>query len=472
MAPSSEYRVPQSGDSVRILSNGAEGRLVMYHQRKQSYEIQLASARVYLTRPQFDLLIKISDGDTQKTTNRLHILIPSHLERERDLTLLLRGIQSLLSQTDARATAVLGIGGKLLYSGADALRALLCRKTAIVWYLVEDTTSLHAFAQLPKLHDLSHELNANDAWLLFLKQTDLFHPRRIEAFRQVLDDPMTENVPFPLGAKLLLDETKLNTSEGQLQDFIYNEHDFDKWKGLPQAKQGGGIMLAANSRLRELNAHDYSDFCVPSLLFRRFLSIMPQAMLQNNDHCELRFCSMLDDMADLEPLSHYPWLLVAYSQTEQKRFLPNYSRSDWFSGNTLLDDPSVQKIPMTDFDRRVARHKISPIQVALVRIHMDAMLVQYSIWNDLALDDCMIKTIREVDLVHGRGFGKVVWQHCEERVRSYFSSEEVIRNREWSDGTEWTPTERRSRSIRNDSATPPTSSWAAMCCGCIRSWMT
>jgi len=445
-----KYRVPKSGDAVV-----GGGRVVLYHQRRQRYEIQYSNSRqsCFLTRLEFELeqsaLSSYSEQQQQQQHDTvLHLLVASHLQKERDLTLLLRGVQSLLQQTDPNFCVFLSISGSsLLEPATDVLQALLSQQQAGEWFLVpaqqqedsnyspDDTNT--SFQHLKQLHTISRQVNSK-AWILFLKQTDLYHPKRVEAFQKVLQDPMTEDrMPFALSKKLLVGELK-STGEGQLRDFIHSNADFSKWKTVPTLNRN--VTLS-----QESDANEFFDYCVPSFTLTRFFKVTPFCIL-TNANCDLRLAAMLDDLADLEPLSQYPWLLIHYSCTRGRATTSiesTFNRHDWLTGVKILDDPtlSMQQIveQLTDFDRHVSSTDypaLSPTQVALCRRHLESIMLRYCYWNEPVLEDFEIRVIRQIDMYHGRGLGKLVWKHCLEKVRSCFSTEEQWLNQTWSSDDE------------------------------------
>lgn len=413
MAKPKVYRIPQSGDSVV-----GGGRLVVYHQSQQRYEIHFDESRSFLTRQEFEV-------EQQTSSSTLHILLASHIQNERDLVLLLRGVQSVLEQTDADFCVILSISGSapLVSTATDALQAMLCQQHTGTWFILPHE-SPHTFQHLQQLHEVSRNVNAN-AWILFLKQTDLFHPQRVHAFRTVLKHPMTSPaMPFALSAKLLVGQLS-STGKGQLRDFIHNSSDFHKWQSQPILKREVSL---AKAQL----PHEYFDYCIPSSLLARFLRTTPTSLL-SNPHCELRLASMLDDMTTLEPLAPYPWLLIHYAGPSIS-LESTFNRHDLITGSKILDDPSVT-VDLNDFDRHVSENKyrsLSPTQIALCRGHFESIIVRYCYWNEPVLEDCEIRVIRQVDMYHGRGLGKLVWKHCSDTVRSCFSVEEQKLNQSWS----------------------------------------
>ena len=414
MAKPQAYRIPQSGDS---LVGG--GRLVVYHQSQQRYEIQTSQSLLFLKRQEFEL-------EQHTSSSMLHILLASHIQNERDLVLLLRGVQSVLEQTDPDFCVFLSISGTapLIPTATDALQAMLCQQQAGTWFILPQE-SPHTFQHLRQLHELALQINPN-AWILFLKQTDLFHPQRVHAFRTVLQHPMTSAImPFALSAKLLVRQLA-STGKGQLRDFIHNSADFHKWQSQPILKRE--VSLPKMDQL----PHEYFDYCIPTSLLGRFLRTTPTSLL-SNPHCALRLASMLDDLATLEPLVPFPWLLIHYVCASTS-LESTFNRHDWITGSKILDDPSIT-VDLTDFDRHVSEHNypsLSPTQIALCRSHLESIIVRYCYWNEPVLEDCEIRVIRQVDMYHGRGLGKLVWKHCSDMVRSRFSVEEQKLNQMWS----------------------------------------
>jgi hypothetical protein len=413
MAKPQVYRIAQTGDS---LVGG--GRLVLYHQSQQRYEIQYDGSRSFLMRQEFEL-------EQLTSSSTLHILLASHVQSERDLVLLLRGVQSVQEQTDPDFCVFLSISGSasLVPTATDALKAMLCQQHTGLWFILPQE-SPHIFQHLQQLHELSVQVNAN-AWILFLKQTDLFHPQRVDAFRLVLQHPMTSpDMPFALSAKLLVGQLA-STGKGQLRDFIHNSSDFHKWQSQP-------ILKREVSLPKDQLPHEYFDYCIPSSLLGRFLRTTPSSLL-SNPYCELRLASMLDDLATLEPLAPYPWLLIHYVCASTS-LESTFNRHDLITGSKILDDPSVT-VDLTDFDRHISETKfrsLSATQIALCRHHFESIIVRYCYWNEAALEDCEIRVIRQVDMYHGRGLGKLVWKHCSDTVRSCFSVEEQKLNQSWS----------------------------------------
>jgi hypothetical protein len=89
------------------------------------------------------------------------------------------------------------------------LRVVNDKRSDVRWYYFVDDDHSEAKAQFEHLHDLLPISNAinKDAWLMFLDNDDMFHPKRVELFRREAGrrhplDP--DRVAFNCGNKLLL----------------------------------------------------------------------------------------------------------------------------------------------------------------------------------------------------------------------------------------------------------------------------
>jgi hypothetical protein len=429
------HRVPMSGDPVHVSSMEKTGRVLLYHQRSQRYEILVdESTSLFLTRASFELTqSEVVPGDQDCCA--IHILVSSYLHRERCLVLFLRSVHSLLQQVDHHFSAFLYLAGPMRDKAVDAVYSLLGKlRLPSQWYILNGQDShVATMEQLRQVHRVSRDLNPV-AWLLFLASDDLFHPQRVRIVRQALIrrnqvSPISprlspRQLPFFLGAKLVLQTDQLTPSDAKLEDFWAHDHDFDHYTRVRAFR--GKIRLACGEP-------QYFDYCVPSPLFTTFLNMTP---LTHHAYCTFRWSAMLQDCTDLEPFSSRPWLLVHRSTTSIPSLQSTYNRHDLISGSPMLDDSlSIRAVKTTPFDRQVAtsrpyRH-LSPAQIALCRRHMENFVVQNVYWNEETLEHGLIQECRQIDLLHGRGLGRILWTHCLESMEACFSEADIHANQAW-----------------------------------------
>ena len=146
------------------------------------------------------------------------MLIPCHVESPRRLLLFIRCLKSVSLQVCHNSISeydvFISVSGPAEYR-ENALNFVAKIKSTsmstepgkIAWHVYD--TKKHALPQMEHLRNLveKSERKDSDASLLFLDNDDMFHPMRLMAFQEALDNLMLPpETPLPLSCKLLLNE--------------------------------------------------------------------------------------------------------------------------------------------------------------------------------------------------------------------------------------------------------------------------
>ena len=312
------WRLPAARDRVRLAGltalelNGKTGHVVMFHSDKGRYEVSVEGCpgTKAIKRANLELLGAGAPGAAKPP--RVHVLIPCHIESDRRLVTCIRCVRSVGSQHPPGGFSVfVGLSGPEEYraQGTDFLALLAVQTPHIRWNLLDDGVENRAqFEHLRHLLALSDQ-ESESAWLMFLDNDDMFHPQRVNLFKDIIEDPDRPPGPFSVPCKLLLDES-VRHDEGTMERLIAHEADFDKWKrdGALRNK----LSVASADNVGALDAEEFFDFCVPASVLREFMELTPVEVTKSS-WCDLRFLKMLEHLSVVEPMDGgIPWLLAHY----------------------------------------------------------------------------------------------------------------------------------------------------------------
>jgi hypothetical protein len=452
MATQSFFALPRVGDKVYVKSCNAKGTIKKFLlDQGGSYEVQLR--RTNKSKQSATLMVKLNNleldsqqgSETDVTTTNIdsnennnandaitdndddmvHVLVPGHVDSERRVCLFLRCAQSIShQQTHSEFAVFIGLSGPTKHreSMLNILMAIASQAENSRWY-VQDT-GLDARPQMEhirQLVDVSAKINPN-ANLMFMDNDDMMHPLRIVVFlegKRNLELP--KECPFALGGKLLLNE-HVSPEEGQLGRLIVNTQDFDFWKMDPSLK--GKVQWAPGSKCGEMDAEEYFDWMVPTALMQKFFSLNP-VHATSSKYCDLRLLAILNKLSPIEVVDvpHYPWLMVHYKASEEcKRDM--FDNHGVAHGNHASDQVSMTIVKPSEKDKKLAqKYPLSKVQVAICRDHFESIIIQYYGWDEEKLALARRDKIKEVNTIHGSGFGEELWAQVEAKVGSYFNKQ-------------------------------------------------
>lgn len=378
------------------------------------------------------------NGDDD-TVSPLHVLIPCHVSSPRRITTFLRCAKSIVYQVGNPHTSVL-VG----LSGPKECRDLICSALekisenspeSIVWYLKDD--ELEARPQMEHIRHLladSRRLNP-DALLSFVDNDDMCHPTRFGAmYNSYQNAPLPVNGVFCLPCKLLLDES-MTPEEGEYEKYVDLESrcDFNHWKKFSELRKK--VRLATNTTANDLDAEEYFDYLVPSVVLQAFFDMTPVAV-SSHRFCDLRLYTMLRYHDQLQAVDQGDtWLLAHYkiSLDEKYRIFDNHGSAGM--GGQAGDQISLST-EVTSADRRLARRfrdRLSSHQVAMCRGHVESVILSITWGRDhFELEEAKQEKVAELSQRYGRGFGDALWQECSQQIHSLFDSGSLTRaERTW-----------------------------------------
>ena len=243
---------------------------------------------------------------------------------------------------------------------------------------------------------------------------DLFHPLRIEGFRNCITDPgRVEScgalTPFALGCKILLSED-MGAKDGVMDRLIKHEQDFSLWQRDPSLR--GRVTLVTEANYSHLDAEEYFDYAVPARVLHDFLELTP-TNISSSLFCDLRFYEYLrklicTDAGAFAPMLPCPWLLAQYKvpQAEKRRFFD----AGGVYGDHASDQASVSFSEVCEEDEELAQaFSRMPGQIAMIRGYIESIVIQYVAWNPRLLEMRRKDKVAEISRNHGPGLADRLW---------------------------------------------------------------
>jgi hypothetical protein len=160
------------------------------------------------------------------------------------------------------------------------LHVLNNKQPGLKWYILDD--ELDGKAQFEHIRDLLQLSDAIDeeAWLMFLDNDDMFHPKRVQVFWQDTmkgsrRDP--NRIVFTCGNKLLLDRDIIGYNKLEWDEIVTDGGAKEPWR------EDKDILLVTTEAIRyevqKLDATEYFDYCCKASVLQRFLELAPAQLL-------------------------------------------------------------------------------------------------------------------------------------------------------------------------------------------------
>lgn len=411
------------GDEVRLRNltaaahqklNGSEGTIVAYHWDDDTYQVRAEVERSRTFELKAEHLEFISRRKASARGVEMHALVPCHVDSETRMERFRLCMRSVLLQQEPNFKVFVGLSGPFRAQCAAELRriAAMARGPGIRWYVVDGNRDRRSrFEHLGDLLHVSRDID-RDAWLLFLNTDDLWHPTRVFYFKMLAK---ARTLPFAAPNKLVIHEERLkDVASFPIGDFVSHAEDFDKWRGHEALE--GLIEVADQDRIDEQDAVEFFDYCVPSALLQQFLDLTPPVIL-NSEWCDMRFLAILDEIVDCELTWLDPkqisWLMAHYKLSTDAKM------EDFDAIGAGLDPHAVHQASSTavvptatdvamvrDFDL-----VLFPKQVAILRMHVESMAIQYVGWCDERHEEARLQITSDIFDRHGSdAFGQALWR--------------------------------------------------------------
>ena len=423
------------GDRVRLAGltaaglNGKLGTMVAYHRDKQRYEIEVDGAPGSKAVKECNLEM-LPPSPQGSATPRVHILVPCHIASPRRLVTFMRCAKSVAHQTVGGFCVFVGLSGPEEHrENATSYLTLLASKCPHSrWYLQDDAVEVRAqFEHLRHLLALSDQERA-EVWLMFVDNDDMMHPRRVEVFKEIIQDPTRPEGPFNVPCKLLLDDT-LSPDEGTIDRLISHSQDFFKWRSDEVLRRK--LSVAGAENVVALDAEEYFDWCVPASILRNFMELTPLE-ITGSPWCDLRFMAALEHLCVLEPMDvNLPWLLAHYKTPldAKKTAFDNAGR---LQGLHTPDQASMMVHPTAhDAELAATYGSLQPGQVAMLRGRIESQVIQFCVWCPEKAASVRRKAVGELDAVHPKGLGDELWECATATFEGAFSRAQNERNKAW-----------------------------------------
>ena len=457
----SMYKIPSPGDKVRLQGlasagdlNGETGNVLRYVKEQLRYQVKLTSVdRKGTVSIKMANLVPMETEKKDKSVESMHILIPCHLADEQRVFQFTQCVKSVSLQTDTNCCAIVGVS-----SPNEGIRSFvhswLCalndKRPGIRWYvLVTDSGSdsdsdsdgnhnnddVHVKSQFEHFRDLLMHVSDpidKDAWLLFLDNDDMFHPRRVELFRreaarQSPRDP-DDRVAFNCGDKLVLNSDIIGHNEVHIDEFVLDGDGrySEPWRddeALLQVTQ-----LATGPDVELLDVAEYFDFCVRASVLRRFLRITPLQILAHK-YCDVRF-HMTVARECVTRLSNRQgvWLLIHFRVPKESKKACWGADAD--RNNAKHASASIDAA--TDDDVSLAKQmNLPPELIVACREGLEEQIIVF-----LARDDRNLQSIRDrfenqLNTDFGHDIGTILWKRVCATFSSYFTDDLIRENQAW-----------------------------------------
>ena len=436
-------RVVLEGLQAASQYNGQEGTIQGYDHRQGRYRVQLAQRAQDNQDPlgvKMTNLIVVSrnssKSDNQPNKSSFHVLIPCHVDSKRRLVTFARCVKSVRLQQFQNFAVMIGLSGSAAFreQTMSFLALVASQAKNAFWFLQDDQVDQRM--QMEHVYQLftrvSQPLNPQ-ALMTFLDNDDMFHPMRLQFMDQMYQTfPFRGTSPMAIPCKLTLDPT-LTPDECALEKLIniHDPMDFDFWTTSQEPNVSSKIHFVSNSQADELDASEYFDYVVPSAMLARFLRLTPEAV-RCHRFCDVRLWKILDYMSPMEA-ADIPgvWLLAHFKVPLEEK----HHTFDRHGQRSMGEDQlSFQSETVTDIDIHLSESfplaKISPPQVAMSRMYVESVILQYIGWNEEEMiQQVQPGLLQEVTELRGPGFGEALWDACERQVRSLFDEETMEASR-------------------------------------------
>jgi hypothetical protein len=428
--------LPQTGDEVRLQNlvsarelNGKTGTVEDFVAGQGRYQIKLPDQKKIKALKSDNIEIvkqRPLSSFPEGMDRRIHVLIPCHIESHRRLATFMRCMRSVMGQTYYGFDVIISLSGPTEFCKAakDSIFRGAALHLGARWHV--DDTGLERKAQMEHMRGMVELSSAIDpqASLLFLDNDDMFHPMRLELFHQVATDmEIPDGAPFPLGCKLLLNED-IAPDEGTLERLVAHSQDFDKWSR--DAALRGKVQLAVTSQCDELDATEYFDYMVPTAVMEQFFRLNPPAMTSHK-YCDLRLLRIFETLSPIEVQDHpvCSWLIAHYKTTMDSKLrtfdnhgdtlLADYGRNSEASNHQSFDQISTKIDAPSATDVALAEKygSLTPGQVRMCRQHISSVVIQFIGWDDTHLKKACNDKVKELNGLHGIGFGDDLWIEVE-----------------------------------------------------------
>jgi hypothetical protein len=441
------YRIPSSGDKVRLQGlasagdlNGETGKVLRYVKEQMRYQVKLTSIdRKGTVSIKVENLVLV---ETEKRTlkdlsvDSMHILIPCHVADEQRVYQFTQCVKSVSMQTDTNCCAIVGVSSPnqgMRYLIHGLLCALNDKRPGIRWYVLV-TDSDDNKSQFEHFRDLLMHISDpidKDAWLLFLDNDDMFHPRRVELFRReaarkTARDP--DRIVFNCGDKLVLNSDIIGHNEVNFDEFVLKgDADYSEpWRddeALIQVTQ-----LATGPNVDLFDVSEYFDFCVRASVLRRFLRITPPQILAHK-YCDVRFLVTVSRECVTRLIDRrYEWLLIHFRVPSEKKREAGYGANE--GSNAKHSSASIDAA--TEDDMLLAKQtSLPPELVAACREELEEQIIVFLARDDRNLESVRDRFENKLNTSFGHSLGTILWKRVCATFSSYFTDASLRQNQDW-----------------------------------------
>jgi hypothetical protein len=438
-------KIPSPGDTVHLQGlasaghlNGETGTVVRFLQAKMRYQIRVTSTenKETLSIKVENLVVIETQEPPQKNYDGLpamHVLIPCHVDTEDRIFQLVQCMKSVSLQTDTNACAMVGVSSPHM-GLRSIIHGLLCslnaKRPGIRWYVLVHEQRRSQFEHFRDLLANISDPIDKDAWLMFLDDDDMFHPKRVELFRREAATKFLrdcDRLVFNCGDKLLLDSDTIGENPVQLDEFVLDKGSSEPWKGSDELSVV--TELVNGDDVERWDVGEYFDFCMHASILRRFLEITPPQILAHK-YCDCRFVMTVGrECVSRYSNSRYKWLLIHFR-------VPTARKADAFVDADAEEinskHASVSIETATEGDKELAEETgVPPRQIAAARQELEEQIIAYIARDDLNLEGARNRYENEHNRNVGHGIGTTLWTQVCEKFASYFTDEVARQNREW-----------------------------------------
>jgi hypothetical protein len=433
------FKIPSPKDTVRLQGlasaadlNGAMGVIVRYAPEQDRYQVKLTSVDRKGTLAVKMENIVVVDAVKRSSSLSMHILIPCHLMEEHRLLQFGQCMKSVAKQTDTDCCAFVGISSPLAglrYFAVALLRVVNDKRPGVRWYFVDnDSEATAQFEHFRDLLPISDAIN-KDAWLMFLDNDDMFHPRRVELFRSEAGrrhplDP--DRVAFYSGNKLLLNSDMIGYNKVELDEFVLDGGKSEPWPEDEALQQVTQLAVGA-SNVELLGANEYFDYCVRASFVRRFMELKPAQMLSNK-YCDCRFmASVARECTTMFSSREHMWLIIHFKVPAETK-----TEAFWDADKERHERHASASIDVAkEEDRSLAEHTgLPPEQIVACRNELEEQAIMFFARDDRNLEGARHRFENEINKNVGHNIGSILWEQTCEKFASYFSEDLNKRNRE------------------------------------------
>lgn len=428
--------LPRKGETVLLNGlvgshdkfNGQRATTVSFDASQGRYSLRLLEEQARGDEALLD--VKLDNIVCSHRKVPLHVFIPCHIATDRRVEAFRQTVKSVLNQVAHSYSVHVGLSGPAKYRkiASDSIASMTIVQptpSPVQWYIQDD--QVEARSQLEHIYRLLQDslLLHPQALVMFVDNDDMCHPQR---FYQFLNFYKMASLPtLAIPCKLLLSD-KVSSKEGQYENIVDVEdpNDFGHWKRNRKLRRN--VTIATNSWVNELDAEEYFDFIVPSMVLQKFFALTPEPVREHR-FCDLRLYAYLDKLSpvELDDNPAVPWLLAHYKISEHDKKRAFDRHGVLAGGPQSVDQASYSIMKPSHGDvalsqRFQTRNILSPNQVALCRAHLESIVIQFYGWSNDMLRQSRRDKIAELNQLYGRGFGEALWGECENRIASLFGT--------------------------------------------------